>query len=80
MRFTEKGKIFEFLNYNAFYKEKIHKLLNIERDNCVSYLITFQFIGDFGEIVTATHKIYDITIDNFLKGLEADNHKFKFNK
>lgn len=80
MRFAEKGKVFEYLEHNAFYKEKIHKLLNVDEDNCFNYLITFQFIGDFGEIVTCNHKICKFVVNNFLKELETHKHKSKFNK
>lgn len=80
MRFAQKGKIFDFLNYNDFYKEKIYKLISVDDDNCFNYLITFQFIGDFGEIVTCNHKICKFAVNNFLKELQTSNYKSKFNK
>lgn len=80
MRFTEKGKVFEYLEYNEFFKDKIFKLLEIEEGRGDYYQIVYQFIGEFGEIVTTTLQIYRYAIDNFLNNLKKENSKSKFIK
>ena len=80
MRFTEKGKVFEYLEYNEFFKDKIFKLLEIEEGRGDYYQIVYQFLGEFGETVTATFEINKALIDVLLKNLETENNKSKFIK
>ena len=67
MRFTEKEKVFEFLKNNDYFKDKIFKLLEIENKHYSGYQINFQFIGEFGEIATATIEISEAVVDNFFE-------------
>lgn len=59
MEFTEKGKVFEFLEY--YFKGKIYKLLKIEEKQYGCYQIVYQFLSEFGETVTATFEINEST-------------------
>lgn len=78
MRFTEKGKVFEFLEY--YFKDKIYKLLKIEEKPYGCYQIVYQFLGEFGETVTATFEINEVLIDVLLENLEKENNRTKFIK
>lgn len=78
MEFTEKGKVFEFLEY--YFKDKIYKLLKIEEKPYGCYQIVYRFLGEFGETVTATFEINKALIDVLLKNLETENNKSKFIK
>lgn len=78
MEFTEKGKVFEFLEY--YFKGKIYKLLKIEEKQYGYYQIVYQFLGEFGETVTATFEIDEALIDVLLENLETENNKSKFIK
>lgn len=78
MEFTEKGKVFEFLEY--YFKGKIYKLLKIEEKQYGCYQIVYRFLGEFGETVTATFEINKALIDVLLKNLETENNKSKFIK
>lgn len=78
MEFTEKGKVFEFLKY--YFKGKIYKLLKIEEKQYGCYQIVYQFLGEFGETVTATFEINEALIDVLLENLETENNKSKFIK
>lgn len=78
MRFAEKGKVFEFLEY--YFKGKIYKLLKIEEKQYGCYQIVYQFLGEFGETVTATFEIDEALIDVLLENLETENNKSKFIK
>ena len=78
MEFTEKGKVFEFLEY--YFKGKIYKLLKIEEKQYSCYQIVYQFLGEFGETVTATFEINKALIDVLLENLETENNKSKFIK
>lgn len=78
MEFTEKGKVFEFLEY--YFKGKIYKLLKIEEKQYGCYQIVYQFLGEFGETVTAAFEINEALIDVLLENLETENNKSKFIK
>ena len=78
MEFTEKGKVFEFLEY--YFKGKIYKLLKIEEKQYGCYQIVYQFLGEFGKTVTATFEINKALIDVLLENLETENNKSKFIK
>lgn len=78
MKFTEKGKVFEFLDY--YFKDKIYKLLKIEKKSYGCYQIIYQFLGEFGETVTAAFEINEVLIDILLENLKTDNNRSKFIK
>ena len=78
MKFTEKGKVFEFIEY--YFKDEIYKLLSVEEGRYGSYQIVYQFIDKFGEIVTTTFEDSEVMIDVLLRNLETENNKSKFIK